>query len=245
MTGIGATASSENTNAVVHHATNCRGVLLGPDVKDGAVVFDMGKTRIRLDNQRLFRDGEHALGKCAQLVRPLGAVDAQRVDPKGIEGDGGDFWGGAQERTAICLKGHRHEDGKPGVFAAGKDGGLDLEYVGHRLDDEEVGAGVRSSSSLLGECVVCLIEAERAQRAQERAERTDIGGDQVSAGSTSARNGGSVDLVDRGTAIELQSVRPKGVGGDDIAACLDVRAMDGLDVLGVREAEQFGKFSGS
>lgn len=97
--------------------------------------------------------------QASELGRSLAAVDAQNVGADGVERDGGNLGTRAQERATVFLKGHGGKDGQVGVFAAGKDGGLDLGKVGHGLDNKEVHARIDAGAHFLGKEVIGLVEA--------------------------------------------------------------------------------------
>ena len=169
------------------------------------------------------------------------AVDAQDIGADGVEGDGGDLGARAQEGAAVFLKGHGGKDGQVGVLAAGEDRRLDLGQVGHGLDNKEVNARSDAGAHFLGKEVVGLVKAESAQGAQQRADGADIAGDVAGAGLTGAGDGRGKDIGHGGGTVELVGVRAKGIGGDHIAAGLDVLALDVGDDLGLLKVEQFGQ----
>ena len=60
-------------------------------------------------------------------------------------------------------------------------------------------------------------------------------------GRAGARDRGGKDICHGGGAIELVRVGAKGVGGDHVAACLDILTLDIGDNLGLLKVEQLGR----
>ena len=240
--GRGAAASAHDAHAVLDHAGDGFGVLGRLDVKDGvAVIVHAGQSRIGLHHDGLVGDGEHARGESSELGRTLAAVDAQDIGADGVERDGGDFGARAQEGAAVFLKGHGGKDGQVGVLAAGEDCRLDLGQVGHGLDNKEVNARSDAGAHLLGKEVVGLVKAEGAQGAQQRADGADVAGDIAGAGLAGAGDGRGKDIGHGGSAVEFVGVGTKGVGGDHVAASLDILTLDIGDDLGLLKVEEFGQ----
>ena len=238
----GSAASAADAHAVLDHAGDGLGVLGRLDIKDGiAVIVHAGQSRIGLHHNGLVGDGEHARGEPSELGRALAAVDAQDVGADGVEGDGGDLGARAQEGAAVFLKGHSGKDGQVGVLAAGEDGRLDLGQVGHGLDNKEVDARSDAGAHLLGKEVVGLVKAEGAQGAQQGADGADVAGDVAGAGLTGAGDSGGKDVCHGGGSVELVGVGAKGVGGDHVAAGLDVLALNVGNDLGLLKVEQLGQ----
>ena len=241
----GATAATHDAHAVLNHAGDGLGVFGCLDVKDGiAVIVHAGQSRVGLHHNGLVGDGEHTRGESSELGRALAAVDAQDVGADGVEGDGGHFGTRAQERATVFLKGHGGKDGQVGVLTAGEDGRLDLGKVGHGLDNKEVHARVDASAHFLGKEVIGLVEAESAQGAKQRADGADIAGDVVGTGRAGAGDSGGKDICHGGGAVELVGVGTKGVGGDHVAASLDVLALNVGNDLGLIKVEQLGQGAG-
>ena len=241
----GAAAAAHDAHAVLNHAGDGLGVFGCLDVKDGiAVIVHAGQSRIGLHHNGLVGDGEHASGESSELGRALAAVDAQNVGADGVEGDGGDLGARAQEGAAVFLKGHGGKDGQVGVLAAGEDGRLDLGKVGHGLDNKEVHTRGDARAHLLGKEVVGLVEAEGTQGAQQRADGADIAGDVVGTGCAGAGDSGGKDICHGGGTVELVGVGAKGVGGDHVAAGLDVLSLNVGNDLGLLKVEQLGQGSG-
>ena len=238
----GSAATAHDAHAVGDHASDGLGVFGGLDVKDGVtVVVHVGESRVGLHHNGLVGNGEHACGEPSELGWSLAAVDAQNVGADGVERDGGDLGARAQEGAAVFLKGHGGKDGQVGVLAAGEDGRLDLGKVGHGLDNKEVHARIDAGAHLLGKEVVGLVKAEGAQGTQQGADGADVAGDVAGAGLAGAGDSGGKDICHGGGAIELVSVGAKGVGGDHVAASLDVLTLDIGDDLGFFKVEQFGQ----
>ena len=238
----GAAAAAHDAYAVGNHTGDGHGVLGRLDIKDGvAVVVHAGQSCVGLHHNGLVRNGEHASGEPSELGRSLAAVDAQNVGADGIERDGGNLGTRAQEGATVFLKGHGGKDGQVGVLAAGEDGCLDLGKVGHGLDNKEVHARIDAGAHFLGKEVVGLVEAEGAQGAKQRADGADVAGDVVGAGRASARDRGGKDICHGGSAIELVRVGAKGIGGDHVAAGLDVLTLNIGNDLWLLKVEQLGQ----
>ena len=243
--GCGAAASAHDAHAVFDHAGYGLGVFGGLDVEDGvAVIVHAGQSRIGLHHNGLVRNGEHTRGESSELGRALAAVDAQNVGADGVEGDGGDLGARAQEGASVFLEGHGGKDGQVGVLAAGEDGRLDLGKVGHGFDNKEVHARIDAGAHFLGKEVVGLVKAEGAQGAQQRADWADIAGDVVGTGCAGAGDSGGKDICHGGGTVELVGVGAKGVGGDHVAAGLDVLALNIGNDLGILKVEQLGQSAG-
>ena len=241
----GAAAAAHDAHAVGNHAGDGLGVFGGLDIKDGvAVIVHMGESRVGLHHNGLVGNGEHTCGESSELSRALAAVDAQNVGADGIERDGGDLGARAQEGAAVFLKGHGGKDGQVGILAAGEDCRLDLGQVGHSLDNKEVHARIDAGAHLLGKEVVGLVEAEGTQGAQQRADGADIAGDVVGTGCAGAGDSGGKDICHGGGAIELVGIGAKGIGGNHVAASLDILTLDIGDNLGLLKVEQLGQGSG-
>ena len=174
----------------------------------------------------------------------MAAVDAQNVGADGVEGDGGDLGARAQEGATVFLKGHGGKDGQVGVLATGEDGGLDLGKVGHGLDNKEVHARGDARAHLLGKEVIGLVEAEGAQGAKQCADGADIAGDVAGAGLAGTGDGRGKDVCHGGGTVELMGVGAKGVGGNHVAAGLDILTLDISDNLGLLKVEQLGQGAG-
>ena len=243
--GRGATAATHDAHAVLNHAGDGLGVFGCLDVKDGiAVIVHVGQSRIGLHHNGLVGDGEHACGEPSELGRSLAAVDTQNVGADGVERNGGHLGTRAQERATVFLKGHGGKDGQVGVLAAGEDGRLDLGKVGHGLNNKEVHARVDASAHFLGKEVIGLVEAQGAQGAKQRADGADVAGDIVGTGRAGAGDSGGKDICHGGGAVELVGVGTKGVGGDHVAASLDVLALNVGNDLGLIKVEQLGQGAG-
>ena len=240
--GRGAAATAHDAHAVLDHAGNGLGVFGGLDVKDGvAVVVHVGKSCIGLHHNGLVGNGEHTCGEPSELGRSLAAVDAQNVGADGIERDGGNLGTRAQEGATVFLKGHGGKDGQVGVLAAGEDGRLDLGKVGHGLDNKEVHARIDAGAHLLGKEIVGLVEAEGAQGAKQRTDGADVAGDVMGTGRAGAGDSGGKDICHGGGTVELVGVGTKGVGGDHVAAGLDVLSLNVGNDLGLLKVEQLGQ----
>ena len=243
--GRGTAATAHDAHAVGDHAGDGLGVFGGLDIKDGvAVVVHAGQSSVGLHHDGLVRNGEHTRGESSELGRALAAVDAQNVGADGVEGDGGDLGARAQEGASVFLKGHGGKDGQVGILAAGEDCRLDLGKVGHSLDNKEVHTRGDARAHLLGKEVVGLVEAEGTQGAQQRADGADIAGDVVGTGCAGAGDSGGKDICHGGGTVELVGVGAKGVGGDHVAAGLDVLSLNVGNDLGLLKVEQLGQGSG-
>ena len=241
----GTAASTDDAHAVLDHAGDGLGVLGCLEIKDGiAVIVHAGQSCIGLHHNGLVGDGEHTRGESSEFGRSLAAVDAQNVGADGVERDGGHLGACAQEGATVFLKGHGGKDGQVGVFAAGEDGRLDLGQVGHGLDNKEVHTRGDASAHLLGKEVVGLVEAEGAQGAKQRTDGADVAGDVMGTGRAGAGDGRGKDVCHGGGAVELVGVGTKGVGGDHVAAGLDVLTLDVGDDLGLLKVEQLGQGAG-
>ena len=241
----GSAAAAHDAHAVLDHAGDGLGVFGGLDIKDGiAVVVHVGQSRVSLHHNGLVGNGEHTCGEPSELGRALAAVDTQNVGADGVERDGGDLGARSQEGATVFLKGHGGKDGQVGVLAAGEDGRLDLGKVGHGLDNKEVHARVDAGAHLLGKEVIGLVEAQGAQGAKQRADGADIADDVAGAGLAGAGDSGGKDICHGGGAVELVGVGAKGVGGDHVAAGLDILTLDIGDNLGLLKVEQLGQGAG-
>ena len=238
----GAAATAHDAHAILDHAGDGRGVLGRLDIKDGvAVVVHAGQSCVGLHHDGLVGNGEHACSESPELGRALAAVDAQDIGADGIERDGGNLGTRAQEGATVFLKGHGGKDGQVGVLAAGEDGRLDLGQVGHSLDNKEVHTRGDAGAHFLGKEVIGLVEAEGTQGAKQRADGADVAGDVAGAGLASAGDGRGKDVCHGGSTVELVGVGAKGVGGDHVAASLDILTLDIGDNLGLLKVEQLGQ----
>ena len=241
----GAAAAAHDAYAVLNHTGDGHGVLGRLDIKDGvAVVVHVGQSCVGLHHNGLVRNGEHASGESSELGRSLAAVDAQNVGADGIERDGGNLGTRAQEGATVFLKGHGGKDGQIGVLAAGEDGRLDLGQVGHGFDNKEVHARIDAGAHFLGKEVIGLVEAEGAQGAKQRTDGADVAGDVMGTGRAGTGGSGGKDICHGSGAIELVGVGAKGVGGDHVAAGLDVLSLNVGNDLGLLKVEQLGQSAG-
>ena len=241
----GAAAAAHDAHAVGDHAGDGFGVFGGLDIKDGiAVVVHVGQSCVGLHHNRLVGNGEHTRGESSELGRSLAAVDAQNVGADGVERDGGNLGTRTQECATVFLEGHGGKDGQVGVLAAGEDGRLDLGQVGHSLDNKEVHTRGDACAHFLGKEVIGLVEAEGAQGAKQRADGADVTGDVAGAGLAGTGDGRGKDVCHGGGAVELVGVGAKGVGGDHVAAGLDVLALNVGNDLGLLKVEQLGQGAG-
>ena len=241
----GSAATAHDAHAVGDHAGDGLGVFGGLDVKDGVtVVVHVGESRVGLHHNGLVGNGEHACGEPSELGRSLAAVDAQDVGADGVERDSGNLGTRAQEGTAVLLKGHGGKDGQLGVLAAGKDRRLDLGKIRHGLDNKEVHTRVDASAHFLGKEVIGLVEAEGTQGAKQRTDGADVAGDVAGTGRAGAGDGGGKDICHGGGTVELVGVGAKGVGGDHIAAGLDILTLNIGNDLGLLKVEQLGQGAG-
>ena len=201
----------------------------------------MGQSCVGLHHNGLVRNGEHTCGEPSELGRALAAVDAQDVGADGVEGDGGDLGARAQEGATVFLKGHGGKDGQVRILAAGEDRRLDLGQVGHSLDNKEVHTRGDAGAHFLGKEVVGLVEAQGTQGAKQRADGADVTGDVVGTSRAGAGDSGGKDICHGGGAVELVGIGAKGVGGDHVAAGLDVLALNVGNDLGLLKVEQLGQ----
>ena len=238
----GAAATAHDAHAVLDHAGDGLGVLGCLDIKDGiAVIVNVGQSRIGLHHNGLVGNGEHTCGESSELGRSLAAVDAQNVGADGVERDGGHLGTRSQEGATVFLKGHGGKDGQVGVLAAGEDRRLDLGQVGHSLDNKEVHARGDAGAHFLGKEVVGLVEAQGTQGAKQRADGADVTGDVAGAGLAGTGDGRGKDVCHGGGTVELVGVGAKGVGGDHVAAGLDVLTLNVGNDLGFLKVEQLGQ----
>ncbi len=138
-------------------------------------------------------------------------------------------------------------------LARAEDGGLDLEDVLGRLDDDEVDAAVDQAARLLGEDRHQLAEADGAQRGVvgcgEVPGRADGAGDEaVLAGRPAGDLGGlAVDLervLAQAPLVELDARRLEAVGLQDLGAGLDEGGVHALDDVGAVEHEDLVALAG-
>ena len=177
---------------------------------------------------------------CAGVV-PQQPPTTLTLGADGVEGDGGDLGARAQEGAAVFLKGHGGKDGQVGVLAAGEDRRLDLGQVGHGLDNKEVHARIDACAHLLGKEVIGLVKAEGTQGAKQRADGADVTGDVAGAGLAGTGDGRGKDVCHSGSTVELVGVGAKGVGGNHVAAGLDVLALNVGNDRGLLKVEQLGQ----
>ena len=174
--------------------------------------------------------GSPALGCTMSGQRACGAI---------CETSGGNGGCRAHEGAAILAEGHRHEDRQWRVVEAGEQRRLGFEQIGEGLEKDEVAAGCAGGAGLLGEDIVGLLEAELPERGKQRPGRTDVTGNERCSRITCDLGCGCVELVDARVMIrELEAVRAEGIGGDAIAARLDIPALQGAYVACVREVEE-------
>ena len=150
----------------------------------------------------------------------------------------------AEEGASVLLEGHRDEDRQRRVLLAGEHGSLGLAQVCDGLDEQQVATSGLGGDRLLGKELVGLLEGKLAHRLQKRTRGADVTGNVARAGSAGARSRGGKDLCDSCAALKLAAVGAKGVGGDDLRTCIDVLAVDGGDVIWVRDVEQVGDHAG-
>ena len=132
-------------------------------------------------------------------------------------------------------------------LAGAEDGGLDLEDVLRRLDDQQVGAALDQAVGLLGEDLDQLAEGDLAERGvvaggqvPGRADRA--GHEAVLAGGLAGDLGGLAVDLERVLAepplLELQPRGLEGVGLDHLGAGLEHRLVHALDDVGAVEHER-------
>ena len=249
-----AAASAEDARAAPRQARHFRREILRPHVIDGTAVHDARHAGVGLDHDG--RGGGVEEGGSPRLrgVRAETAVEAERIDAEPFEQrrDGGGV--GPGKKLAALVERHCRENGQIAVFARGEYGGLELVEVGHRLDDDEVGAGGGTVAHLFGEGGHGVLEVEVAERREEAARGADVESDEAVAAaglvacSAGVGDGGGDELgaaVRGAFADELDGVGAKGVGEDEVRARLKVRAMDGDNLVGVGEVPFLGNFAGA
>ena len=208
------------------------------EFRRGDGVFAGG--RVRKPRVGLQNDGEggpfsQLLHHGKQLLGTQGAVEAQGVHPETLQGQGHGGDCHPHEGPARGLKGHGDPDGKIGVLSGGQDGGLHLVQVAHGLKDHQVRAGLLPGHYHLPKNVIGLIEGQAAQGLQQLADGAHIQGHlhrTVSGGGSGGADPPG-DQLPRGVAafFHLETVRPEGVGVEDIASGLHVLTLDGGDRL--------------
>ena len=244
VVGIGAAAAAHNRHARLDERFDGFHVGFGRNRVDRAAVHHGRQTGVGLQHDRAGGPGEHRAHQGRERCRPQRAVDAHHVDSQGRKRKGGHFGARAQKGAPVLFEGHRREYRKVGLLFAGEDGGLHLEQIGHRLDDEEVGPVGGRRASLFGEELVGVVEGVGAHGLEQSAAGADVGGHVAGSRPLGAPNGRFEDGIDRRGPVELEGVRPEGVGRHDFAACGDVGAMHGLDLLGLRDAQELGQLAG-
>ena len=133
---------------------------------------------------------------------------------------------------------HRaNDDGRPcGAGGANSDAELFERRLG--LDDDGVDAACDQRFRLLGEGFLDARARDLAVGLEESAERTDVAEDEAGAlaeGVARDSRGGAIDLVHAlrlVVALEHDARAAEAVGDEEVGAGLDVRALDGEDLLG-------------
>ena len=243
VVGRGAAAAAHNGGTRVEQSLGRMRVGLSVDVVEGAAVLDARQARVRLHHEGHTSKGRHACEQGRKRVGAQRAVDTHGLHAQGRQRHGADLGTRAQEGAAVLAERHGGHHGQLGALKAGKHRRLDLEQVGHGLDDEEVGASSLGGTGLLGKEVVRLVEVHGAQGLKQGADGTDVGGHIAGARLACARDSGREHVLHAGGVAQLVGVGTERVGRDDVGARLHVGAMDGRDGLGMREVEQLGQLA--
>ena len=238
--GGGAAAPADDADAGAHHAPHGLAVLEGLDGVVRPALVHVRQAGVGLRHHGAACPWQHALDQRGDVGRTQAAVDAQHVGAQGTERDRGHLGGGAQEGTAVLVKGHGHEGRQVGVLLHGKQGCLGLGDVSHGLDDKEVGPRGVSRLDLLGKELVGILKRQGAHGLQQRAGGADVGCHIARARGACAANRRSEDLLDRGVFAQLGGVGAKGVGGNHLRPGSHVGRMDLRDLVGIGQAQQLG-----
>ena len=237
----GAAAAAHHGGARVQNGLHGPGEVRRSHIEHRAPVHHVRQPRVGLGHEqaagmwgRLGRQGR-------QLVGAERAVEAHRRRAQRRQRGGRDGRCGAEEGAAVLPEAHGGEHGQRGLLHGGEHGRLRLQKIGHGLHHNEVAAGRLGRPGLLGEDVVGLVKGEAAQRLEQTARGADIPGHERSAGRAGHLGSRRVHLGHRRPrAGQLQSVRAEGVGGDALGARLHVLALDGRDLVGVRQVQKIG-----
>ena len=137
----------------------------------------MGRVGLHHDGTR--DDAGEALHVGTHAVGAKPAVETERIHAQPLQERGDARHIAAREERAVLPQRDGGDHGQVAILLRGKDGGLELVGVAHRLDHHEVGTRRRAEAYLLGEGVVSGVELEVAGGLQETARGADVEGDEV------------------------------------------------------------------
>ena len=212
----------------------------GIDIVDRGTIFgDAWESRIGLHHEWAAGVRGHLRDERRDLAWAERAVDANGRGTERGERGGGNGGCRAHEGTTILAEGHRHEDRQRRVVEAGEQRRFGFEQIGEGFEKDEVATSCAGGAGLFGEDIVGLLEAEFPKRGKQRSGRTDVTGNKRCSRITRDLGCGCVELIDARVMIrEFEAVRVEGVGGDAIATCFDIAALQGAYVVCVREVEE-------
>ena len=174
---------------------------------------------------------------------------SRSVGPQAFQHPGHGRRGAAGEGAAVCVKAHGDEYGQSGIFLCSQQRRLGLVQVRHGFDHDQVRAVALPADHHFGKKIVSLLEGQRSQRLQQRAQRPHVqGGQRAGAlqgvpGGTQA--GGNDFIGGMAGFFQLEPVGPEGVGVDHLAARGQVSPVHALDAFGLRQVPHLGVFPGT
>ncbi len=252
--GGGAAAAADDADAVALHELRDR-------IRQRLGLLGEDRLAVRaLDRQASVGDARHRAravlaeeaDRVAHVLGAGRAVQPDHVDPQRLQRaqHRGDV-GPQQHLAAVGQQRHGGVDRQraPGALESGaraEHGGLDLEDVLRRLDDDEVRAAVDQPLGLLGEDLDQLAEADLPERrifgCRQVARRADRARHEAALAGGFARELGGlrVDLhrvVGQAPLAELDPRGLEGVGLEHFGARLEHRGVHALDHVGPVEYE--------
>ena len=225
--GRRAAASADDAHAHAEHFF----IHLRKFVRAHAVVgVFVRQPRVRLHDDGLLRVFENGLYGGQKLFRSERTVHAHRVR-EGRGGHGKTVGGATRERPAALLEGHRADHGQIRVFVRREQGGFEFGKVGHRLDEDEVGALARLH--LPCKNFVCIVEGKAAHGFQQLPDGPYVEGDEfIACRPPRDVYRGLYELFGKLPSARLFFVRAEGVRRDHVRARSGVFAVYLFDEFG-------------
>ena len=245
VVGVRAAAAADDAHARAHHIHHRAGEILRRQVI--MPINRVGQTRVRFGNHGQGCHTAKLLKERQQLLRPLRAVQPNRVRAQAFQRPRHGRNCAAGEGAPGRVEAHRHPHRQRRMLLRGKQGGFCLVQVGHRLDADEVSARVHARVHNLREHIHRRLERQRAHRFEQFAQGPNIQRD--AGGCADARlfrrcNGGRHHIRHRvGRFLHLPPIRPERVRIDDFRARFDILPVDIRQQIRVGDSKQLRNFT--
>ena len=164
MLARSAAAPADDPRSGADELNDVRGEIVRRDEKAGLSVNKLGKSRVRLyENREICRGGE-ALDVREHQIRPKPAVEPDSVNAQAFKNRRDSFDIGSRQKFTVTAESDSRENGKRRVFLRGEDGGLKFVCVAHRFNRDQICAGGRSEGHQFRKCVVRAVKFKVARR---------------------------------------------------------------------------------